>query len=145
MKLTLPLLAFLAPSALADFWIGNCASSSNSPSPQDIALPGSDLDCNYKAYPGNSDICNSTQLIDTKNNGGVCPGNDDNRSLSFCGIELAGSGCPASFQISELSEAKREDRGGSADASFVQIYGTIVVMQHSRTEKFQTMDSFMEI
>ncbi|KXT14302.1 hypothetical protein AC579_8415 [Pseudocercospora musae] len=86
--------------ALCDFWIGNCASSSTGPiDPKSIPLPGSDLDCNYKAYPGNGDICNATALIDTKNNGGVCPGNDDNRSLSFCGIELVGSGCPKSFQI----------------------------------------------
>ncbi|KXS96160.1 hypothetical protein AC578_2665 [Pseudocercospora eumusae] len=98
----LPLLLLLIPSTLADFWIGNCASTSTTPiDPKSIPLPGSDLDCNYKAYPGNGDICNATHLIDTKNNGGVCPGNDDNRSLSFCGIELVGSGCPESFQISE--------------------------------------------
>lgn len=101
MKTTILALFALTGHTLADFWIGNCASSGANKDAKDIALPGSDLDCNYKAYPGAGDICNATQLIDTKNNGGVCPGNDDNRSLSFCGIELAGSGCPATFQISE--------------------------------------------
>lgn len=89
--------------ALADFRIGNCASSKNlsdKPDANEISLPGSNVECDYRAYPDGSDICNATTL-NTQNDGGVCPGNNKDRSLSFCNIELFGSNCPASFQIGE--------------------------------------------
>lgn len=98
------LLAATASTAFADFWIGNCASSSidkDTASTNEIALPGSKVDCNYKTVPKDKDICDAglTEL-NTLNNGGVCPGNDDDRSLSFCGIQLRGTGCPDSYQMS---------------------------------------------
>lgn len=102
----------ISGSALADFWIGNCASY-GAADKTEIALPGEELDCNYKAFPDGEDICTATAVIDTSNNGGVCPGNDDNRSLSFCGIALTGSGCPDSFQISTCSHTTYHPIGPS--------------------------------
>ncbi|KAI5366143.1 hypothetical protein Slin14017_G037830 [Septoria linicola] len=107
-RLTL-LFAAAAGTAVADFWIGNCASTSNAASSDEIALPGSQIDCNYKAVPDATQICNATAEINTQNNGGVCPGNDESRSLSFCNLELAGSGCPSSFRINT-----RDDCGDAA-------------------------------
>lgn len=101
-------LAFTSQTVLADFHIGNCASSDLDGNSQEkdakgIALPGSQLDCNYKAVPDGSDICTAQQEIRTLNDGGVCPGNNEDRSLNFCGITLTGSGCPASYQLGSSS------------------------------------------
>ena len=85
---------------VARMGIGNCASH-DAADGNEIALPGEELDCNYKAFPDGDDICEVTTFIDTRNNGGVCPGNDDDRSLNFCDIELTGSGCPSSYRISK--------------------------------------------
>jgi hypothetical protein len=42
------LLAAFAGTVSADFWIGNCASTRTASTSDEIALPGSTLDCNYK-------------------------------------------------------------------------------------------------
>ncbi|CAK4033224.1 Hypothetical predicted protein [Lecanosticta acicola] len=113
MRLTLLCLTAIAGTALADFLIGNCASSGiekGTSTRNEIALPGAEVDCNYKSVPKDKDICDASLTeIRTHNNGGVCPGNDDNRSLSFCGIPLQGTGCPDSYQMNT-----RDDCGDAA-------------------------------
>ncbi|KAF2161544.1 hypothetical protein M409DRAFT_27942 [Zasmidium cellare ATCC 36951] len=86
----------LTTRTLADFTIGNCASYTPSNS---SALPCSSIKCDYVAVPATVNICNINSTIRTHNDGGVCPGNDGNRSLDFCLAESTGSGCPGSFQM----------------------------------------------
>lgn len=95
----------------ADFYIGNCAAG-HIDNTQGIALPGATEDCNYVAVQQDSDICYATQQIQTPNDGGVCPGNRDERSLSFCGVSLTGSGCPDSFQMGMHGIAQAETLAG---------------------------------
>ena len=95
------LLAAISGSALADFFIGNCASSNLDANPgvEGIALPGGEVDCDYVSVPENGEICKQNVTIPTTNNGGICPGDQKERSLNFCSAPLPGSNCPKTFQM----------------------------------------------
>lgn len=95
------LLTAISGSALADFFIGNCASADLDAKPgvEGIALPGGEVDCDYVAVPENGKICDQDTTLSTTNDGGICPGNEAKRSLNFCSAALPGSGCPNTFQM----------------------------------------------